>query len=48
VFTIQNFIGSHAELEPSCAYMFLSVTGVPALILLVVATQLIDRHHHAG
>jgi uncharacterized membrane protein len=43
LFTIQNFFGSQAELEPNAAYMFLLVTGLPALILLAVAWQLAAR-----
>ncbi len=48
LFTIQNFTGSFAELEPTAAYMFLLVTGLPALILLVVAWQLVARRQRAG
>ncbi|MBA7687060.1 hypothetical protein ES703_95520 [subsurface metagenome] len=48
LFTIQNFTGSFAELEPTAAYMFLLVTGLPALILLAVAWQLIARRQRAG
>ena len=40
LFTIQNYFGSQAELEPKAANMFLLVTGLPALILLLVAWQL--------
>jgi hypothetical protein len=43
LFTVQNFLGSQAELEPNAAYMFLLVTGLPALILLAVAWQLAAR-----
>jgi uncharacterized membrane protein YhaH (DUF805 family) len=43
LFTIQNFFGSQAELEPNAAMMFLLVTGLPALILLAVAWQLAAR-----
>ena len=48
LFTIQNLVGSLAELEPTAAYMFLLVTGLPALILLVVAWQLVARRQRAG
>jgi len=48
LFTIQNFTGSLAELESTAAYMFLLVTGLPALILLVVAWQLMARRQRAG
>ena len=40
LFTIQNYFGSQAELEPKAANMFLLVTGLPAVILLLVAWQL--------
>jgi len=45
LFTIQNFAGSFIELEPTAAWMFLLVTGLPALILLAVAWQLAWRRH---
>ena len=48
LFTIQNFAGSFIELEPTAAYMFLLVTGLPALILLVIAWQLAWRRHRAA
>ncbi|MBA7468401.1 hypothetical protein ES707_03650 [subsurface metagenome] len=48
LFTIQNFVGSFAELEPTAAWMFLLVTGLPALILLTVAWQLAWRRHRVG
>ncbi|ADJ26787.1 reductive dehalogenase anchoring protein [Dehalogenimonas lykanthroporepellens BL-DC-9] len=44
LFTIQNYVGSLAELEPTAANMFLLVTGLPAVILLVVTWQLVVRH----
>jgi len=44
LFTIQNFFGSQAELEPKAASMFLLVTGLPAVILLVVTGVLATRH----
>ena len=43
IFTIQNFAGSMAELESTAANMFLLVTGLPALILIAVAWQLVAR-----
>ena len=43
LFTIQNFFGSNAELEPTAANLFLLVTGLPAIILMAVAWQLITR-----
>jgi hypothetical protein len=48
VFTIQNFVGSIAELESSAAWMFLLVVGLPALILLAVAWQLAARRNMAN
>lgn len=45
LFTIQNFAGSFIELEPTAAWMFLLVTGLPALILLAVVWQLAWRRH---
>ncbi len=48
LFTIQNFAGSFIELEPTAAYMFLLVTGLPALILLAVSWQLVARRQRAG
>jgi len=44
LFTIQNFFGSQAELEPKAASMFLLVTGLPAVILLVITGVLTTRH----
>jgi len=43
LFTIQNYFGSLAEIEPKAAYMFLLVTGLPSLILLAIAWQLVIR-----
>ena len=43
LFTVQNYFGSQAELEPKAANMFLLVTGLPAVILLLVAWQLWAR-----
>lgn len=48
LFTIQNFVGSFIELEPTAAWMFWLVTGLPALILLAVAWQLAWRRHRAA
>lgn len=47
LFTVQNFFGSQAELEPKAANMFLLVTGLPALILLAITWQLVIRHKKA-
>ena len=46
--TIQNFTGSFAEHQPSSAWMYLLMMGVPAIILLVVDWQLIARRQRAG
>jgi hypothetical protein len=48
LFTIQNFAGSLVELESTAANMFLLVTGLPALILLAVAWQLVARRQRAA
>jgi len=42
-FTVQNFFASFTELEPDAAWMFLLLTGLPAVILLVVAWRLVAR-----
>ena len=47
LFTIQNFFGSLAELESTAANMFLLVAGLPALVLLAVAWQLIARRQRS-
>ncbi|ACZ61260.1 hypothetical protein [Dehalococcoides mccartyi] len=43
LFTIQNFLGSFAELQTLAAYLFLLVTGLPSLIMLAVVWQLVVR-----
>lgn len=43
LFTLQNFFGAFVELETTAAWMFLLITGLPALILLAVAWQLAAR-----
>lgn len=48
LFSIQNFFGSQAEFESSAANLFLLVTGLPALILLVVAGMLVARHQRTA
>ena len=48
LFTFQNFFASYAEAESSAAVMFLPVLGLPALILLAVAWQLVARRQRAG
>ena len=47
LFTIQNYFGSRAELEPKAANMFLLVTGLPGVILLVLTSVLARRHKTA-
>lgn len=47
LFALQNFFGSLAELEPSVAWMYMLVMGIPSLILLAVAWQLIMRRKRA-
>ena len=41
IFTIQNFIGSFQEGEPSAAWMFWLILGLPSLILLAIPTVLV-------
>ena len=48
LFVVQNFFASYVEGEPSAAVMFLPVLGLPALILLAVAWQLVARRQRAG
>ena len=48
LFTIQNFAGAFAEFEPTVAYMFLLVTGLPSLILLAVVWQLVARRQRVA
>lgn len=45
LYTLQNFFGSFEELEPTAAWMFLLITGLPSLILLAVAWQLAVRRN---
>jgi len=44
LFTIQNWGGAQAELVTKAANMFLLITGLPAVILLVLAGVLVSRH----
>jgi len=46
--TIQNYAGSLAELESTAANMFLLVSGLPTIILLAVAWQLVARRQRAA
>ena len=48
LFTIQNFFGSLAEIESTAANMLLLVIGLPALILLVIAWQLVARRQRSA
>jgi uncharacterized membrane protein len=48
IFTIQNFTGSFAEFNRTAAWLFLPITGLPALILLAVSWQLVARRQRAG
>ena len=48
IFTIQNFTGSFAEFNSAAAWLFLPITGLPAIILLAVAWQLIARRQRAA
>jgi hypothetical protein len=43
IFTVQNFYGSFQEGESTAAWMFLLITGLPALVLLAVAGFLAYR-----
>ncbi|KSV18848.1 MAG: dehalogenase [Dehalococcoides mccartyi] len=47
LFTIQNFFGSLEEVESKAAAMFWLVTGLPSLILLALAWQLVARRSKA-
>jgi uncharacterized membrane protein len=44
-FTIQNFTTSFAEHEPTAAWRFLLVLGLPSVILLAIACLLPWWHH---
>ena len=48
LFTIENFVSSFAEFNNTAAWLFLLVTGLPALILLAVSWQLVARRQRAG
>ena len=43
VFTVQNALGSLEEAEPTAAWMFLVVTGIPSLILMAIPIQMVLR-----
>ncbi len=48
LFTIQNYFGSLAELEPTAANLFLLISGLPGVILAAVAAALIWRRRGAA
>ena len=49
LFAIQNFTASFAEHEPTAAWRFLLISGLPAVILLTIACLLPWwRHRRAG
>lgn len=48
IFTIQNFVGSQFELEPTAASMFMLVSGLPGIILGAIAVALIWRRQRAS
>lgn len=47
LFAIQNFDSAFFELEPTAGWMMLVFFGLPAIILLAVAWQLVARRHRA-
>jgi len=47
LFTIQNFFGSLIELESQAAWMFVLVTGLPAIIMLGITWRLAARKNRA-
>ena len=48
LFTIANFAGSFAEREPTAAWIFALILGLPSLILLAVAWQLVARRQRSA
>ena len=49
LFGVQNFSGSQHEIDAqTAAGLYLLVAGLPGLILMVVAWQLVARKHRAG
>lgn len=48
LFALQNLIGTFSELYSQPAWILLAMFGVPALILLAVAGQLVWRRQRAG
>ena len=47
LFTIQNYAGTLNELDSAAANKFLLVTGLPSIVLLLIAGMLVWRHHRA-
>jgi hypothetical protein len=45
---VENFFAAFAEFESGAAWKYLLVLGLPALILLAVAVQLVVRRQRAG
>lgn len=48
LFTLQNFFGSFSELEPTAAWLFLLIVGLPSIVLLALAWQLAYRRLKAS
>lgn len=48
LFTIQNAVGSLIELEPTAAWMFLLILGLPSLVFLALAWQLAARRYKSS
>lgn len=45
LFTIQNFYTSFTEVEPLAAWMFILLPGLPALVLIGIATMQVWRRN---
>ena len=41
IFTVQNFLGSFIENEPTAAWIFWLVLGLPSLIIIAIPTVLV-------
>ena len=48
LFAFQNLVGTIGELYPQPAWMLLLILGLPALILMVVAWQLVARRQRSA
>jgi len=46
--TLQNALGSIAEMETTATWMFLVIPGIPALILIAIAGSLVWRRQRAA